>query len=253
MKPPLILLINFTHNDYAGDINRCVGYFGIPICRRIYFIHPIDFLEVYIYNGTIWNTSFYACHRYGAIIMNLFILDKDPVIAAEQQCNKHVVKMALESGQMLSTAHRMLDGSLIRRPSKSGRTQVKYYVHPNPLLESILYKAVHFNHPCTVWTRESSANYEWHYQHFIALCDEYTYRYERVHRTDAILRNTLKYPPRKIPHGSMTPFKLAMKSNPECMFEDNPVQSYRMFYQTKQARFSMNWSKREIPEWFEYK
>lgn len=183
--------------------------------------------------------------------MNLFILDKDPVTAAQQQCDKHVVKMIVESGQMLSTVHRMLDGTLIRRPSKSGRTQVKYYVHPNPLLESILYKAVHFNHPCTVWTRESSSNYEWHYQHFIALCDEYTYRYDRLHRTDRILRETLKIPPRKIPQGDMTPFKLAMKSNPECMFEDDPVKSYRMFYQTKQARFSMDWTKRETPEWFQ--
>lgn len=183
--------------------------------------------------------------------MNLFILDKDPVIAAQQQCDKHVVKMIVESGQMLSTVHRMLDGQLVKRPSKSGRTQVKYYEHKDSTMESVLYKAVHFNHPCTVWSRESSANYEWHYQHFIALCDEYTHRYDKVHKTDTQLRSVLKVLPQNIPHGSLTQFKLAMKSNPECMFESDPVKSYRLFYQTKQARFSMDWTKRKVPDWFQ--
>ena len=182
--------------------------------------------------------------------MNLFVIDKDPVIAAQQQCDKHVVKMIVESGQMLSTVHRMLDGELTRRPSQSGRTQVQYYVHPNSMLESKLYKAVHMNHPCTVWTRESSENYDWHYQHFVALCDEYTHRYAKVHQTDTILRDVLKNLPRNIPRVPMTQFKLAMKSNPECMFENDPVKSYRLFYQTKQARFSMDWTKRDVPEWF---
>lgn len=183
--------------------------------------------------------------------MNLFVIDKDPVIAAQQQCDKHVVKMIVESGQMLSTVHRMLDGELTRRPSQSGRTQVQYYVHPDSMLESKLYKAVHMNHPCTVWTRESSANYEWHYQHFVALCDEYTYRYEKIHKTDTVLRNVLSQHPINISKGPLTQFKLAMKSNPECMFEDDPVKSYRLFYQTKQARFSMDWTKRSVPEWFQ--
>ena len=183
--------------------------------------------------------------------MNIFVLSTDPVEAAQMQCNRHIVKMIVESGQMLSTVHRMLDGQLTKRPSKSGRTQVKYYEHKDPTMESVLYKAVHFNHPCTVWSRESSANYEWHYDHFIALCDEYTYRYNKVHKTDTQLRSILKVLPQNIPHGPLTQFKLAMKSNPECMFESDPVKSYRLFYQTKQARFSMDWTKREVPSWFQ--
>ena len=59
--------------------------------------------------------------------MNIFILDEDPTIAAQMQCDKHVVKMIVESAQMLSTAHRMLDGKLIMKPSKSGKRMVKYY------------------------------------------------------------------------------------------------------------------------------
>jgi len=92
--------------------------------------------------------------------MNLFILDTDPIKAAQLQCDKHVVKMIVESAQMLSTVHRMLDGIETRRPSKSGKTMVKYWVLPDAR-EDTFYKAVHMYHPCTVWTMQSnnSAHY----------------------------------------------------------------------------------------------
>ena len=182
--------------------------------------------------------------------MNVFVLDEDPVVAAQLQCDKHIVKMILESAQMLSTSHRMLDGVRVRKPSKSGKTTVNHYILPNHPYENILYKAVHYNHPCTVWTRESLENYEWHYRHFIALCDEYKFRYGKIHLSDKLLRNALKTPPSSIPKIGLTQFPLAMKSNPECMFPQDPVKSYRMFYQTKQDRFSMVWTKRNVPLWF---
>ena len=179
--------------------------------------------------------------------MNIFILDNDPVIAAQEQCDKHVVKMIVESAQMLSTVHRMLDGTMERRPSKSG-AMIQYWKLSDSR-EDILYKACHFNHPSTVWTRESWLNYEWHYKHFIALCDEYTYRYGKIHSTDTKLRVALKDMPNNIPMKDMTQFKLAMSSNPECIFED-AVKSYRAFYHTKQAKFNMAWTKRPQPKWF---
>ena len=180
--------------------------------------------------------------------MNLFILDKDPVKAAQLQCDKHVVKMIVESAQMLSTAHRMLDGHETRRPSKSGKTMSKYWELFDER-EHVLYKAVHMHHPCTVWTMKTNDNYKWHYEHFVALCDEYQYRYGKVHGTDKLLRDVLAATPRNIPIGYLTKQPLAMKSNPECMFED-VVKSYRAFYQTKQSRFKMAWTCRPIPEWF---
>ena len=179
--------------------------------------------------------------------MNIFILDNDPVIAAQEQCDKHVVKMIVESAQMLSTVHRMLDGTMERRPSKSGAMLQYWKLHDER--ETTLYKACHFNHPSTVWTRDEKANYQWHYEHFIALCDEYTYRSGKVHSTDTKLRKELKQVPTNIPVKHMTPFKLAMGSNPECMFED-AVKSYRAFYHTKQEKCSMVWTKRPIPSWF---
>lgn len=182
--------------------------------------------------------------------MNVFILDKDPVMSARLQCDKHIVKMIVESAQMLSTSHRMLDGSLERRPSKSGKSIVKYWRMPD-WRENTLYKAVHMHHPCTVWTMKSNNNYNWHWVHFAALCDEYKYRYEKVHATDKLLRDVLKALPKNIPVGPLTSQPLAMKSNPECMDPNNVVESYRKFYQTKQHRFKMAWTKREVPEWFE--
>jgi hypothetical protein len=115
--------------------------------------------------------------------MNIFVLDESPIVSAQEQCDKHVVKMIVESAQMLSTAHRMLDGEQERRRSKSGKTMSKYWKLPDER-EGLLYKAVHMGHPCTVWSMESRANYVWHYIHFVALCDEYQYRYGKKHLTD---------------------------------------------------------------------
>jgi hypothetical protein len=181
--------------------------------------------------------------------MNIFILDEDPVRAAQLQCDKHIVKMPLESAQMLSTVHRMLDGTETRKPSKSGKTMVKYWELDEPR-ESILYKAVHYTHPCTIWTMESVANYNWHYEHFVALHDEFVYRYGKTHGSFDALGEILKTPPKNIPQGPLTPFKLAMGAAPECINPSDPVGSYRAFYQTKQDRFSMDWKGRSIPEWF---
>lgn len=183
--------------------------------------------------------------------MNIFILNNDPVIAAQEQCDKHVVKMIVESAQMLSTVHRMVDGVMERRPSKSG-AMLQYWKLDDER-EDILYKACHFNHPSTIWTREGCCNYTWHYKHFIALCDEYTYRYGKTHSTDTKLREILSSLPNNIKIGK-TPFKLAMGSNPECVVTGlggtDPVESYRNFYKTKQKRFNMIWSKRPVPKWF---
>jgi hypothetical protein len=183
--------------------------------------------------------------------MNIFIIDKNPVKAAQLQCDKHVNKMVLESAQMLSTAHRVLDGVVSLRPSKSGKRNVKYWtLHDDR--ENVLYRPVHVNHPCTVWTMINSSNYQWHYEHFVALCDEYTYRYGKQHRSDMLLRSILKNLPKNIPRGLLTPQPLAMNSNPECIDRNDIVGSYRKFYQTKQHRFKMVWSKRPAPEWFTY-
>lgn len=184
--------------------------------------------------------------------MNIFVLDKNPTIAAQTQCDKHVVKMIVESAQMLSTAHRVLDGILTKKPSKSGKTTVKYYELDDYEAELIYYKAVHINHPCSVWCRETEANYRWLWNHMRALCQEYTHRYGKVHKSENVLW-PLQSPPNNIKEGGLTQFAIAMGSNPECININDAVDSYRKYYQTKQDRFKMKWTNRSIPDWFEVK
>ena len=79
---------------------------------------------------------------------------------------------------------------------------------------------------------------------------EYTHRYNKVHASQTKLLDLLKNLPKNIKKSIMQPWPLAMGSNPECMDHDDPIASYRAFYQTKQARFPMVWTKRKIPTWF---
>ena len=180
--------------------------------------------------------------------MNIFIIEKCPIKAAQSQCDKHVVKMCTESAQMLCTAHRMLDGIETKRRSISGKRLVRYYVHPE--YEDVLMKAVHFNHPCSVWTRETNNNYNWHFVHWKALCDEYTYRYGKVHKSWRDLSGILEAHPRNITIGYLKPRPFAI-SDAVPIDHSNPVETYRRFYETKQNNFAMLWQKgRPRPEWF---
>ena len=184
--------------------------------------------------------------------MNRFVIEKTPKECAQSHCDKHAVKMPLEEAQMLSTAHRMLDGKLEKRPSISGKTMVKYWKLPDDR-EDVIYKAVHMGHPCTVWAAESVANYRWAYALFEELCEEYAFRYGKVHKCYEKLSETLKLAPDNISKKlNLTPMPLAMGAAPECMNPDDVIGSYRKFYMTKQHRFSMTWKNRTTPEWFEY-
>ena len=80
--------------------------------------------------------------------MNIFILDKNPVKAAQMLCDRHIPKMIVESAQMLSTAHRLLDGKPEKRRSKSGKTMQTYYSFGD-IRDNLYYLAVHKHHPCT--------------------------------------------------------------------------------------------------------
>lgn len=179
--------------------------------------------------------------------MNVFILDTDPVLAARAHNDVHVRKMIVESGQMLSTTYRMLTGEEQRRPSASGKTMQRYWKIEDEL-DDILYKAVHFNHPCTVWTRQSKAHWDWHLALFNALCDEYTFRSGKVHETDRKLRDILNSLEMEFPTDKFLGFAVAMDQYPHCKVPNDPVQSYRNYYVDQKLRFTA-YTKRETPEW----
>lgn len=158
--------------------------------------------------------------------MNIFYIHKDPVIAARAMTDKHVVKMIVESAQLMSTAHRYLDGEMYITLSKSG-SRLKRWNHPT--LDHILYKSCFINHPSGVWIREAEENYMWLFHHFSALCDEYTARYGKIHSTDTLLRDIFKNPPKNIPKMGPTPMRIAITDRRHHV-PNNPVQSYLNYY-----------------------
>ena len=180
--------------------------------------------------------------------MNIFYLDKDPVKAAEYSCDKHVVKMILESAQMLSTAHRVQDGQVVIGTSKTGRKRTTYK-HPNSNMDQILYGAGWLRHPSCIWVMDSAYNYNWLYQHMMALGDEYTKRYDKKHLTIVKLGDLLKSPPKNAKVNKIgTDATPAMPD--ECKVPGDVVESYRRYYIMKKRRFATWRAPSQMPEWF---
>lgn len=177
--------------------------------------------------------------------MNIFALDHDPVLAAHMQVDRHVVKMILETAQLLCTAHRVLDGREYTDKTKTGRN-VKRWRLDDPISDMRLYSATHINHPSAVWCRQTSGNYEWLYRHFQGLCMEYNFRYGKYHKCQSLLWDELSLLPREIPHGKLQPFSVAMA--PEYIVSTDAVENYRNYYKQGKAHLH-KWTKRNPPEW----
>jgi hypothetical protein len=182
--------------------------------------------------------------------MNIFYLDHDPKLCAEMHVDKHCVKMILEYAQLLSTAHRVLDGTQSVCLSKTGRKQVRYVLSDKR--DNILYSATHINHPSAIWVRQSKNNYTWLYELLINLCKEYTYRYGKTHKVEASgLLNELRSVPAGISeHPKFTEPTPAMPD--ECKVSGNSIESYRKYYiMNKQHLWSWKGkiNSRENPKW----
>ena len=153
--------------------------------------------------------------------MNIFVLDHNQKLAAQYHCDKHVVKMIVEYAQLLCTAHWM-SGSQAQ------------------------YRSTHKNHPCAVWTRECIENYEWLCVLANHLCDEYSSRYNKTHKTASVITwCTLNKPNLRI-NKHITPLPLCMPSEykSECV-----VNSYRAFYLYEKSKFA-KWNFSDTPPWY---
>ena len=168
--------------------------------------------------------------------MNIFAVDKDPKISAQQLCDKHVVKMVLETAQMCSTTmhnwHSLPDNMLD---------------YPTDLLENI-YKPAYQNHPMTKWVGYLRCNMLWALQHGLAIGEEYRYRYDKDHSSTAILQKMKDY---------MEYMGWWLESDrhtepPQCMPDeykcDDYVEAYRNYYREGKAHI-LKWTNREKPEW----
>lgn len=180
--------------------------------------------------------------------MNIFYLNENPDLCAKEHLDKHSSKMCVEYAQILSTAHRVLDGHIWFGRSTNGRKVARYF-HPNSIMNQELYKAAHINHPSTKWARESLANYCWLYDLWIALCKEYEHRYERVHESYRKLEMPLMLTPDNIPDEPFTQPPPAMKEYPQCIVEGDSIASYRNYYWEAKRPFA-RWTKRTKPVWW---
>jgi len=184
-------------------------------------------------------------------ILNIFYLSKDWEVCAQYHCDKHVVKMCIEYAQLLSTAHRVLDGEPYTDLTANGRKIKRWRLDK---YDDEIYKACHVNHPSAVWARQSQANYVWLYQLWAELADEYTYRYRKTHECYRKLGGILCFPPKNIWVGTgmhdMTEPPPAMKQYPQCIVDGDSIASYRNYYREAKASFA-RWTHRPIPEWFD--
>jgi len=171
------------------------------------------------------------------VTINIFYLDHNVDTCAEYHVDKHVVKMILEYAQLLSTAHRVLDGVKVEKTFRLN----------DSFMDSFIYKATHVNHPSAIWARHSRSNYMYLYDLWLSLMREYTFRYGKVHKSSRLIE-ALKNPPKNISNGDFTQPTPAMPD--DCKVPGDSIASYRKYYVASKSKLA-SWKMRTQPEWFE--
>jgi hypothetical protein len=177
--------------------------------------------------------------------MNIFYLHNDPKECAKLHNDKHVVKMIIEYAQLMSTAHRVLDGYEFIDTTANGR-KIKRWRHPLEGFDAGLMKATHINHPSAIWTRHSKENYVWLNSMWQYLLAEYTYRYGKVHSCERYA-SCLQRAPDNIPIDRG--FTQPTPAMPDIYkVSGDSLQSYINYYNGAKKHIA-SWKKREIPSW----
>lgn len=176
--------------------------------------------------------------------MNIFYTNINPEICAQEHCDKHCVKMILEYCQLLSTAHRVLDG-MEYVDNSSGRRITRWKLD-NPSLDCLLYKSTHINHPSAVWARQTSENYMWLCELLNELCKEYTYRYGKTHKCEQIGLVDMLYNniPKNITRNQFTEPTPAMPD--QYIVKGDSIASYQAYVREGKKHLH-SWRNREIP------
>jgi len=180
--------------------------------------------------------------------MNIFYLHENAKKSAEMHVDSHASKMIIEYAQLMSTAHRVLDGKQVKRLSKKNRL-LTTYDHPDPELDHTLYKSCHVNHPSGIWVRQSKKNYRWLYEMWTELNTEFMYRYDKnvPHESYRKLKWALFSPPENMPEGVFTEPLQAM---PDDVKNESSITAYRDYY-IKYKQHLASWKKRGMPDWME--
>lgn len=187
--------------------------------------------------------------------MNIFYTNSNPVLCAAEHCHVHLNKMLIEYAQLLSTAHRVLDGTEYIEMSDAGR-RIKRWQMENPTLEQKLYKATHVNHPSNKWVRDSMQHYEWLFLTWREMQRLYFESRGVKHGTSFLLR-TLDSVPHNIPfNGFVSPYVAIQEADhPDIHEHLNSGQlttetAYQEFVNRKFASWINREGKRKIvPHW----
>jgi hypothetical protein len=155
-----------------------------------------------------------------AFNINIFILDLEHERNAQYHIDKHVVKMVLESAQILSTV-----------------------CHKNGL--EAPYRATHKQHPCVLWAEKSIQNYNWLLKFAKELCKEYTYRYKKNHKSEGVIKWLTANKP-ELPDSKLTEFVQVV---PDKYISDNVVTAYRSYYIGEKSEIA-SWKNRVVPKWW---
>lgn len=160
--------------------------------------------------------------------MNIFFLSRLIEECAKYHADVHVVKMILETAQLLFSAHHFMKTEFKDVPIK-------------------IFKLTHQNHPCALWVRASIQNYQWLSQLGLALCKEYTYRYEKKHSCEEVLEWLVKNVP-SLPDKNFTDPPQAMPI--EFQTKDCVI-AYRQYYVNVKSQLTrFNYKNRELPPWW---
>lgn len=149
--------------------------------------------------------------------MNIFFLHHVPQIAASYHCDKHVVKMIVETAQLLATAH---------------------HEHGNG--HNVTYKPTHKNHPSAIWARESRSHYMYLSDLGRTLCKEFYRRYGHHHKCASLFSGELMFPPPAMKNLPMT-WRMPPQCMPDECKDDDAVKAYRKYYKHKQSIMTMKW------------
>lgn len=173
--------------------------------------------------------------------MNIFFLSENPVTAARMLVDKHIVKMGLESVQMLCTAHRILDGELVKVENK------KHWRLPDHR-ETHLYKTAHPNHPCSIWVRESSWAYDWLWSHADEIFSIYTQKSGKVHKSQNLMQELSYHPLNMNLNGTRSIHTVPLAMSDDHKMPGDPVASYREMYIFEKEHLH-KWTYNLRPDW----
>lgn len=165
--------------------------------------------------------------------MNIFATNICPIISAHNLDDKRLIKMVLESAQLLSTA---------------------IFLNSN-IIHHDIYKPTHQKHPCTIWTSLNIANWDWLFVHFQSLCQEYTFRYNRKHKTEQLILTLARYSKYLPKSKKITPFPNCTKSQILLVDFTNITdihEAYQKYLITKWRydQIIPKWTNRSPPWWY---